>query len=65
MSHLSCTWNRGLLLASHDESRWIQLTVGKGSDRRRLLYGSGRRHVSIRIWRHWWLSLGWKRAAQC
>jgi hypothetical protein len=63
MISCTCTWNRGLLLANSDESRWLQFSIGKGSNHRRLLWWPRvARSVSLRICQYWWVNIGWKLA---
>jgi hypothetical protein len=57
---ISCTWNRGLLVANRSESRWVQLTLGKGGNHRRVIWWPSYGQLALRVWRYWWLSLMWR-----
>ena len=59
---VTATWNRGLLVSNADESRFVQIVVGRGSRVRRLLWLPDWNRIGLRVWSDWWLSLNWKRA---
>jgi hypothetical protein len=57
----SLTWNRGLLVANADESRFVQVALGRGTRGRRVLWWPRvSRSVGLRVWGDWWLSLNWR-----
>lgn len=56
---ISLTRARGLLLTTPTRLRLIQVSLGKGSGCRRVIWWPRHGTIGVRVFGFWWLSLNW------